>query len=366
MMRIAYLTLEAARDGQASYTHIHEIIAGLKKRGCEVDLYQPSYAHKPTSPPLYLRLFYALSTQLSFWINYRKGTLIYIRAHYLAFPTTMLARLLDIPVVQEVNGPYEDPFVTYPSLKKIKPVLIWMMKSQYRASSLLIGVTENIVRWLRVESGGKPTYVVPNAANTDIFVPNRPKPPEAPQDFVIFFGGLSAWHGIPTILEALKSPLWPHGLSLLVIGDGPEKSRIEMAAKSDERIVYLGRKNYRDMAKYIGSALAGLVTINDPHGRSQTGLCPLKLYETLACGVPAIVTDFPGQADLIREGNCGLVIPHDNPEELAHAIRKLADDPASAKAMGQRAHALIVEGHSWDRRAAQTYDILKKINDTQI
>jgi glycosyltransferase involved in cell wall biosynthesis len=83
----------------------------------------------------------------------------------------------------------------------------------------------------------------------------------------------------------------------------------------------------------------------------------------LACGVPAIVTDFPGQANLIRNGNCGLVIPHDNAEELARAIKKLADDPASAKAMGQRAHSLIAEGHSWDVRASQTYDILKKIID---
>lgn len=360
-MKLAYLTLEAARDGQASYTHIHEIITGLQKRGWNVELYQPSYAKKQTSPPLYLRLFYALSTQFSFWLNYRKGTLIYIRAHYLAFPTTIIAKLLRIPVVQEVNGPYEDPFVTYPSLNHVKPLLIWMMKTQYQISNALIGVTENIAGWLRVESGNKPTYVVPNAANTDIFIPNLPKPSEAPQSYVIFFGGLSAWHGIPTILDALKSPLWPSGLSLLVIGDGPEKTRVETAAKSDPRIVYLGRKNYRDMAKYIGSALAGLVTINDPQGRSQTGLCPLKLYETLACGVPAIVTDFPGQADLIRSGNCGLVIPHDNAEELAQAIAKLATNPADAKAMGQRAHALITEGHSWDIRAAQTHDILTNI-----
>src|SRR5690606_31029058 len=120
----------------------------------------------------------------------------------------------------------------------------------------------------------------------DVFYSGQQKPSKTPDNYVIFHGGLSAWHGIPTILEALKSPLWPSDLSLVVIGDGPEKKRVELAAKKDSRVHYLGRKNYRDIAKYLGAALAGLVTINDPQGRSQTGLCPLKLYETLACGVP--------------------------------------------------------------------------------
>lgn len=357
-MHLVYLTLEAARDGQASYTHIHEIITGLKKRGWDVKLFQPSYALKSSSPPLYWRMFYALSTQVKFWLSYRRGTLIYIRAHYLAFPTTMIARGFGIPVVQEVNGPYEDPFVTYPSLNRFKTLLIWMMKTQYQTSSSLIGVTENIAGWLRTESGGKPTHVVPNAANTDIFLPGEPKPAQLPDKYVVFHGGLSAWHGIPTILEALKSSLWPSDLSLVVIGDGPEKQRVIEAASNDARIHYLGRKNYRDIAGYIGSALVGLVTISDPQGRSQTGLCPLKLYETLACGVPVIVTDFPGQADLVRTGHCGIVIPHDNAEELARAIQTLASDPVASKLMGDRGGALIKQSHSWDIRAAQTHDIL--------
>lgn len=363
-MALSYLTLEAARDGQASYTHIHEIINGLEKRGWKVTLHQPSYANAKKSPPLYMRLFYAIWTQIQFWASYRKGTLIYIRAHYLAFPTTMIARAIGIPVVQEVNGPYEDPFVTYPSLNRVKPLLIWMMKTQYEASTLLIGVTENITNWLKGESRGKPAHTVPNAANTDIFHSSQPKPIETPESYVIFHGGLSAWHGIPTILEALKSPLWPSDLSLVVIGDGPEKTRVEMAAKTDARIHYLGRKNYHDIAKYIGAALAGLVTISDPQGRSQTGLCPLKLFETLACGVPAIVTDFPGQADLIQQGNCGIIIPHDDAGELARAIRNLYDDKDAAKAMGARGETLIKEGHSWDIRAAQTHNLLIGLLDT--
>jgi hypothetical protein len=59
-MKITYLTLEAPREGQASYVHIHEIIAGFQKSGVEVTLYQPAYTSKPQSPGLWAKGLSAL------------------------------------------------------------------------------------------------------------------------------------------------------------------------------------------------------------------------------------------------------------------------------------------------------------------
>lgn len=41
--RMAYLCLQATREGQASYAHVHEIIKGLEHRGWEVQLFEPVY-----------------------------------------------------------------------------------------------------------------------------------------------------------------------------------------------------------------------------------------------------------------------------------------------------------------------------------
>jgi hypothetical protein len=41
MKRIAYLNLQRATEGQASYAHVHEIIKGLRKREFAVDLFEP-------------------------------------------------------------------------------------------------------------------------------------------------------------------------------------------------------------------------------------------------------------------------------------------------------------------------------------
>jgi glycosyltransferase involved in cell wall biosynthesis len=360
--QIFYLTLEAPRNGQASYTHIHEIMRGLERRGWTARLFQPSYAAKAQNPPLIHRVFYALAAQARLWLSYKKGMVIYIRAHYLAFPTAVLARLFNVLIVHEVNGPYEDVFVTYPVLNSVRRPLIWMLRTQYKMASRLIGVTEELSRWLQTESKTtRAVTTIPNGANTDIFKPGLPVPQGLPGQYALFFGGLTGWHGIPAILEALKHPSWPDSTKVVVIGDGPERGAIENAAQGDGRILYLGKKPYQDIPAYAGGALCGLVTISNPGGRSDTGLYPLKLFETLACGVPVIVTDYPGQADLVREGRCGIVIKAADAAEIASAVRNFADNPAQAKEMGQRGADLIQKHHSWDERAGRTHHLLLEL-----
>ena len=98
LLNLVYLTLEAPREGQASYVHVHEIINGLIKQGAAVKLYQPSYTLKPKSPALLLRLLHALWLQACMWFKWRKGSVLYVRAHSLAFPSAIIAKILKIPI----------------------------------------------------------------------------------------------------------------------------------------------------------------------------------------------------------------------------------------------------------------------------
>jgi glycosyltransferase involved in cell wall biosynthesis len=169
---------------------------------------------------------------------------------------------------------------------------------------------------------------------------------------------LTGWHGIPMILDAFRSQNWPTSVDLVFIGDGPEKPIIEKAASENSRIHYIGKKDYKLIPSYIVGALCGLVPMSSPSGRSDTGLYPLKLFETLACGVPVIVTDFPGQADLVRNGKCGIVIKDGDSEALANAVSEIYANPEDRNRMGENGAKLIRDYHTWDARAAQTHDIL--------
>ena len=358
-MKLVYLTLEAPREGQASYVHVHEIINGLKKQDVEVTLHQPSYTSKPTSPNLVMRLLHALWMQIKIWLTWQRGSVLYVRAHYLAFPSAIMAKLFGIPVFHEINGPYEDVFVTHPSLNKFRSVLIPMQRLQYKWATGLIAVTTELQQWANKEAERSDCIFISNGANTDLFKPNLSKPDDAPEKYVVFFGGLTRWHGVPIMLDAVTSDEWPDEVKLVIIGDGQETPKVTKRAKQTDRIVFMGRKAYKEIAPYVANALAGLVIINNPDSRSSTGVLPLKLYETLACGIPAIVTDLPGQKELVEENDCGVVIPLDDAEFLAKVVKELAENPAIVKNQGSKASVLIQKNHSWYARSERTLAFIK-------
>lgn len=88
----------------------------------------------------------------------------------------------------------------------------------------------------------------------------------------------------------------------------------------------------------------------------------MKVYESLACDVPVVVTDYPGQAELVRSANCGVVVTPEDPHSLATGIATLAADAERAHHMGERGGAVVRRWHSWDARAAETDALLRTVS----
>lgn len=358
---LLYLALEAPREGQASYAHIHEICAGLRRRGWTVDLFAPSYSGRWQRPGLVRRLLEYLCLQWRLMRAFEDGQAIYVRSHFLAFPASLWARVRGAPIVHEINGPYEDVAIAYAWARPLAGLIKWMWRTQFRWADRLIAVTPQLADWVAAQGVATPVDVVPNGANTDLFAPDAPRPPDVPQRYAVFFGGLARWQGIPTLLAAKARPEWPQGVDLVIVGDGPERPAVEVAAAADPAIRYMGRQPYALLPGIVAHSLCGLVPKNNLGDRTGTGLYPLKVFETLACGVPAVVSDFPGQADLVRDAGAGIAVPAEDPMALAAAVARLAADPETCRAMGQRGREAIVAGHSWNIRAGATQATLLRL-----
>lgn len=359
-INLAYLTLEAPRQGQASYTHVSEIVEGLKRNGCTVDLYLPCYTNAATTPSIMRRLWEYLWLQGALLLNWRRYDFIYVRGHYMAFPVALMARWTRKPIMHEVNGPYLDITVTYPWTRYVYGLLNWLQRAQYRVADGLVAVTPQLQEWLRNEGCRGAIEVVPNGANLALFNPQRPRRAGLPERYVVFFGGFARWQGIAVMLEAIEAPEWPVGVSLVIVGDGQLKDMVVQAAARGGNLIYLGRLPYADVGAVVAGAQAGLVPKTRDDDADRTGLFPIKLFEILACGIPAIVSDYPGQAQLVRSEHCGLVIAPGDPKALAEAVARLANDPAERQAMGARGHKMIAADHSWERRAQQTAQFIER------
>lgn len=358
MKRLNYLCLQATREGQASHAHVHEIVRGLCRRGWNVDLFEPCYGVSMNPSPLE-RLWEFIKVQLRLCLG-SKPDVLYIRWHFAAWPTAAWARLSRIPIVQEVNGPYDDLFIAWPSTRQFSWFFEWLLRAQLSWADSVITVTPLLANWVSEESGNPTVSVIANGVNVELFRPGAPLMLPVPDSFVVFFGALAPWQGIDTLLQAVEEPEWPRDVRLVILGDGVERPNVE-AAVGKGNVLYLGTVPYAYVPGIVGRSIAGVSPQSSADGRSDTGLYPLKVFETLGCGVPGIVTDFPGQADLIREGRCGLIIPPEDPQALAQAVAYLYNHPEERNAMGKRGRAIVVSEHSWDDRADRTERVLERV-----
>jgi glycosyltransferase involved in cell wall biosynthesis len=371
--RLDYICMQPTRQGQASYAHVNEIVAGLRRRGWDVRLIEPSHP-RPGRADGVRRVLAAASTQFTYWIKcgFRPARFVYIRSHFLNLPTAILARMSGSIVIQEVNGPSSDTYDAWPQLRPLHGVLSLISRSQIRMADAVVVVTPGLEGYVRERSGRRDGYhVIGNGANVVMFQPadlapreiRRPRRSVAtpatadPARYVVFVGALASWQGVDTMLEALRSPAWPPDVDLVIAGDGVERAKVQAAAQSDRRIRWLGTVPYRDSPGLISKSLAALIPKADGPS-ARFGLSPLKFYEAMACGVPRVVSDLPGLGDIVRAHECGITVPAGDPEALATAVAELAADSGRASEMGSNGRAAAVKLFSWDARAGQTERVL--------
>lgn len=355
---IAYLTLQATREGQAAHAHVHEIVGGLRDAGWQVDLYEPDYGGD-ANPPALRRLREFLRVQRRLAAGARGLDAVYVRAHFAAAPTAWRMRRRRIPVVQEINGPHSDAVTAWPSMRALGPVFTALQRWQYRRADALIAVTPRLADAIGVETGRRDVAVIGNGANTEVFRPGLPPLPWAPERYAVFIGALAPWQGISTILAAARSEAWPDGVGLVIAGDGAKRPEVEEAA-ADGVANYLGAVPYTDAARLVSNAVASLV-VKDSSEHAASGLSPLKLYEAMAAGTPVVASDMPGLADTVRTCACGLVVPSGDPGATARAVARIAGDPEGAAEMGRHGRECAVVEFSWRAASERTAAVIESV-----
>ena len=108
---------------------------------------------------------------------------------------------------------------------------------------------------------------------------------------------------------------------LIILGDGPERPRLEALAKS------LGIADRVEMPGFIDDVLPWLRKANLFALSSDYEGWPAAVFEALACNVPVVTTDcFEGAQSLLAHAPRCAVVPKGNPAALAYAIdQSLAD-----------------------------------------
>jgi len=84
---------------------------------------------------------------------------------------------------------------------------------------------------------------------------------------------------------------------------------------------------------------------------------PLSAIEAMLAGRPVVATDVGSVSELVEEGVTGLLVPPNDPEALAGAIRTLLEDPDKRERMGARGREIARE-HFTAEAMAQRFESL--------
>ncbi|HXW51421.1 MAG TPA: glycosyltransferase family 4 protein [Candidatus Acidoferrales bacterium] len=174
----------------------------------------------------------------------------------------------------------------------------------------------------------------------------------------LYAGNHGAVAGLETLVRTAKL-LERSNSVILFVGDGQEKPDLVRLASAQGlgNVRFVGAKPVEEMPRYHSIALATIVHVRK--GDLFKATRPAKLFTSLACGVPAIYCGEGEAADLVRQEGVGLVVPPEEPAELAKAIETLEAQPRLRADMAVKARVLAEREFGWDLIISRWLDQLR-------
>jgi glycosyltransferase involved in cell wall biosynthesis len=188
----------------------------------------------------------------------------------------------------------------------------------------------------------------------------RPAPwPDVPA--IAFVSGAAPRRGIDELIAAVqlvRERVKDTRLHLWLAATGDE-SRAYLddlsAAVAKEEWIEIGQTPYAELGAQLGRAT--VLAIPTPAHAYWDSVAPVKLFDYLAAGRPVMTTARPETAAIVLVNGAGLVAVEDTADAMAAAILPIIEDPARARAMGDRARATAERDYDWrvigDRLASE-------------
>jgi heptosyltransferase-2 len=182
---------------------------------------------------------------------------------------------------------------------------------------------------------------------------------------LLYFGPIGPEHGIETAIEALGllKRDGKYGKATLTIASSVSGSPDDLASLSS-RASACGVDASLSFLEYSTDRSSPELflchdTVVFPAARVEP--LSLPLLAAMACGLPVVSTANGGNADVLENKVNALVIPPENPELCAEALRQIFENPELAATLGTRARRTIEEYFGLDRVAEGIEKFLTEI-----
>jgi colanic acid biosynthesis glycosyl transferase WcaI len=315
-----------------------------------------------TAHPIGRLIAWTIYTLATFWNlrTVRRGDVVFLRLPPLQLGLTgiLARRLRGASVILNVQDIHPDLSIEAGILRNpaaIRAALAFE-KMIYDGHDRIVVISEGFRKNLRAKGveDGK-IAIIPNWVDTEFL---RPLPKDNPvsrrfglQDvFTVMYSGtisISSFETLVRILEAARLLAAERGIRIVIVGDGLKLADLRAKAESLrlDNVVFLPFQPYADLPNLLASADGLLVPLDKDKSHLSV---PSKLYNFLAAGRPilGLATESSEVFQIIRDADCGLCVPPDDPVRIAASVRELRDDPGRRNQMAENGRRLAEETYS--------------------
>jgi len=288
---------------------------------------------------------------------------------FVAVAGVAYARFRKLPHVFELRDLWPASILATTSMQpgKVYERLERLELSLYRKSRRVLAFTESFAEDLASRGIEREKIdVVINGTSLDLFSPVEHKDHDLERQlglagrFVVgYLGTLGLAHGLENVLAAAEA-LADQGITFLFVGSGAAEASLKAAASNRglSNVVFVPRRPKEEISRYWSLCDVALVHLrNDPLFAT---VIPSKIFEAMAVGLPILYVGPPGEGQKIVERHgAGLITPPDEPQQLAAAVLRMAQD-AELRNSKRSNSAASAHLYSRERQAADTLRVLHK------
>lgn len=220
----------------------------------------------------------------------------------------------------------------------------------FRFMDMVCPLSPDLARGLSGTVDHSKFRLIYNGVDIDEIQKTQPVQRTYPESYTIgYIGQLIERKNMSTLLSAIQILAKVHStIKLIVLGDGTKLVELQAECKQH------GISKSVDFMGFMPDAISWLKTFDLFVLPSRLEGIPRCIMEALAASVPVVVTDIPGNRDLVSHKETGLLYPVGDSQQLAECIAYMIDHPEVAQEMAHRGNRKIENEYS-NRKMAKEY-----------
>jgi len=174
---------------------------------------------------------------------------------------------------------------------------------------------------------------------------------------LLFVGRLEYAKGVDLLIKAMKLLKYDLNIKikLCIVGEGRLKTsllKLTEELKVADSVEFLGTR--KDIEKLMRKSKVFVLP-------SRWEGLPMVILEAMTNGLPVIATRVGGIVEVIENGEDGIVVESDNPEELANAVAKLMSDETLRLTISTKAYNKVRHEYSIEKYTGELIKLYKEV-----